>query len=382
MNEPPTQAGAHQAAAPTRPAPPATKSPATTLSCGAGYDSGGLGRHFAQLVEEARAGGDLVAYFSPSPQANDTAGRRVDPRMARPARTYTPIRFSAGWRTYVGDELFDRSVARSIKQAERHVGFSGQTLRTFTAVNADVLELVSPTAHVDRLRERYRDAFRAYPVEQPWLNEAGRRKAIAEYRRADVIQVASDYARESFLEAGVSPEKLRRIHLSIPERYRPFAGERDDESFRILYVGALTVTKGVPVLLEAFRRLTGDVELVLVGGWASRGMRRSVQGILAADERVRVTAGDPLAELGKADVLVHPSFSDGFGYAPMEALACGVPVIVTEDTGMKEHIRDGIDGWVVPTGSVDDLRDRLEHLHARPSRETVIGRPCWGAERK
>ena len=334
----------------------------TTLSCGARYGSGGLGRHFAQLVEEARGRGDLDAYYCPFPQAGDAAGRRVDPRAVAPALTYTPIRFSPAWRTHVGGELFDRSVARCIARTKRHIGFSGQTLRTFEAVHADTLELVSPTAHVDRLTERYDTAFRAYPIERPWLNEAGRRKAAAEYRRADVIHVASEYTRESFLEAGVPAEKLQRVQLSIPERYRPAPRERDDEIFRVLYVGALTVAKGVPVLLEAFRRLTGNAELVLVGGWGTRGMRQYMQSCLAADPRIRVGSGDPLAELREADVLVHPSFSDGFGYAPMEALACGVPVVVTEDTGIKEHVDDGVNGWIVPTGSVDALLERLRHL--------------------
>jgi glycosyltransferase involved in cell wall biosynthesis len=344
----------------------------TTLSCGAGYGSGGLGRHFAQLIEEARGRGELEAYYCPSPQAEDAAGHQVHPRAAGPALAYTPIRFSPGWRTYVGGELFDRSVARCIQRTERHVGFSGQTLRTFEAVKTDTLELVSPTAHVDRLTERYSAAFRAYPVERPWLNEAGRRKALAEYRRADVIHVASEYARESFLEAGVPPEKLLRVHLTIPDRFRPAPGERDDETFRVLYVGSLTVTKGVPVLLEAFRRLPGAAELVLVGGWGTRGMRRHVQSCLAADPRIRVVSGEPLAELRQADVLVHPSFSEGFGYAPMEALACGVPVVVTEDTGMKEHVREGVNGWVVPTGNADVLLERLAHLRRHPRSVTDI----------
>jgi glycosyltransferase involved in cell wall biosynthesis len=50
----------------------------------------------------------------------------------------------------------------------------------------------------------------------------------------------------------------------------------------------------------------------------------------------------------------------------MEAMACGVPVIVTEDTGMKEYITEGINGYVVPTGDIDALRDRLDHLRRNP----------------
>jgi glycosyltransferase involved in cell wall biosynthesis len=50
----------------------------------------------------------------------------------------------------------------------------------------------------------------------------------------------------------------------------------------------------------------------------------------------------------------------------MEALACGVPVVVTEDTGMKEYVRDGVNGFVVPTGSVDAIVAALENLIRSP----------------
>ena len=335
----------------------------TTFSCTAGYGAGGLGRHFAQLVEEARAKGELDAYYCPFPQTGDDAGHPVRSRAASPALTYTPIRFDLGWRTYVGAELFDRAVSHHIGRTPKHVGFSGQALRTFEAVSPAALELVSPTAHVDLLTERYARAHRAYPVERPWLNEAGRRKAVSEYRKADIIQVASEYVRDSFLAAGIPPERLRRVRLSVPERFAPAPRTREDRRLRVLYVGSLTVAKGVPVLLDAFRRLEGDAELVLLGGWGTRGMRRLVQDRLAADPRIRLGSGDPFGELRQTDVLVHPSFGDGFGYAPMEALACGVQVIVSEDTGMKEHVREGVNGWVVPTGSVDAIVERL--LHAR-----------------
>jgi glycosyltransferase involved in cell wall biosynthesis len=56
---------------------------------------------------------------------------------------------------------------------------------------------------------------------------------------------------------------------------------------------------------------------------------------------------------------VHPSYEDGFAYAPAEALACGVPVLVTEDTGMKELLEDPRAGLVLPTGDFAALREAI-----------------------
>src|SRR2546421_11033086 len=96
-------------------------------------------------------------------------------------------------------------------------------------------------------------------------------------------------------------------------------------------------------------------------------MRRFMEEWQRREPRLQVAPGDPLMHLQRANVYVHPSFQEGFGYAPMEALARDVPVIVTEDTGMKEHVEPGRNGWVVPTGSVEAIVDRVEAMMSAPS---------------
>ena len=70
---------------------------------------------------------------------------------------------------------------------------------------------------------------------------------------------------------------------------------------------------------------------------------------------------DPLPLMRSARLFVHASYSDGFGYAPAEALACGVPVIVSEDTGMKDLLAgSGGLGVVVPTGDRQALAEAID----------------------
>jgi glycosyltransferase involved in cell wall biosynthesis len=94
---------------------------------------------------------------------------------------------------------------------------------------------------------------------------------------------------------------------------------------------------------------------VLVGGWGTRGMRRFIERACAGDRRITICPGDPLPHLRRARLYVHPAYEDGFAYAPAEALACGVPLIVSEDTGMKELIGSIGEGLVVPTGDLEAL---------------------------
>jgi glycosyltransferase involved in cell wall biosynthesis len=340
-----------------------------TLSCSAAPGSGGLGRHIAELLEEAHRSRQVCRYYSTSaPPDQPVPGEVVGSRTADWLCTRTPFRFSSGWRAFLHGDLFDRGVAARLAGTEAHVGFAGQAGRTFLRareLGAARLELVAATSHVDNVARRNAEARRRWPIEGHWLNEAHRRKALREYEMADVIQVTSEYSLRSFLERGVAPERLRRWMPSTDPRFRPPTSRPEDGVFRIVYVGALSVTKGVPVLIEAMRRLAGrDVELTLVGGYGSRGMRRYVQEALARDRRIHLAPGDPLPHLQRADVLVHPSYQEGFGYAPAEALACGVRVIVSEDTGMKELVRPGVNGWVVPTGSSEAIVERLEAMMA------------------
>lgn len=342
------------------------------LACTATYAAGGLGQHFAQLVEEARAAGTLARYYTPGIREGDAQlGVCVTSPRLRWAMQWTPLRFLPGWRNYAVGDAFDRRVAAQLPAPEAgtaYVGFGGQALhafRTARRLGYARLLLVAANSHVDHVAAQHRKATRAYPLERSWLNTAQRRKTLREYETADEILVHSEYTRRSFLARGIPAQRLRRMVLQVDARFRP-APPPDDDTFRIVYVGSLTVMKGVPLLLDAFARLpVRQAELTLVGGWTSPGMRRFIQERMRRDPRIRVQPGDPRPHLQRASVCVHPSFEDGFAYAPMEALACGVPVIVSEDTGMKEYVRPGDNGFIVPTGDMDSLVEQLRTLSRR-----------------
>jgi glycosyltransferase involved in cell wall biosynthesis len=69
---------------------------------------------------------------------------------------------------------------------------------------------------------------------------------------------------------------------------------------------------------------------------------------------------------GKSHVVVQPSLADGYSYAVMEAMASGLPVIVTSSTGSAELIRDGENGYIIPPCDAGAIRERLTHLAGHP----------------
>lgn len=350
------------------------------LSCGAPYGEGGLGGHLRQLVEEERASGHPFRYLCLEPRRGDPAGERVALGPGARLAAIPPLRMVPAWRSAAFCIAFDQAAGAALPRADTVTAFAGQALTTFGRARRGrtgvTLHLESPTAHVRTVARQHHAAAARLPVEGPWLGSVLSARTVAEYAAADICWVPSSYAYGSFVDAGMVPERLRIRRLRVDtDHFRPPVAEPRDGVFRVLYVGALTAAKGVGVLLEAFRRFSPrDAELVLVGGWASAGMRRHLQAARQWDPRIRLPgAGDPLPHYRQASVYVHASYQDGFGLAPLEAAACGLPVIVTRDTGMKDLLADGDSGYIVRTGDPHAIAERLEVLYHSPAQRMRMG---------
>jgi len=339
-------------------------------SCNAPYNEGGLGKVLARLVEASRAGAELGGYYASRKKPNDPHGHEISLEHLRWLFRAPPLRYSLAWRDFLAADLFDRAVAQRLGSDESFHGFSGRAQHSFDRarqLNYRQIVLVSPTSHIAHVMRRHRRATEDFPIEKGWLNRMQYKKSLHEYETADLICVISEYARQTYLEAGVPESKLRRRFLTVESRFAPPHRSLHSGGFTVIYVGRLQVSKGLPVLLEAFKRIQDkDAELILVGGYGTDGMEKYLRRRMAADRRIKLCSGDPLPFLHRADVLVHPSFEDGLGLAPMEALACGVPVIVTEDTGMKEYVVNGRNGYILPTGDIDALVEQLRDIRLRP----------------
>lgn len=338
----------------------------TLLSCSAPLGVGGLGRHLEEIAGALQRRGDASAGVTViCGSAERSASRaRGDLRAAALTRGLKPlVRFSPAWRLWLTSVSFDADAARRAPVADQLITFNGTALAQFRAARArqtESIALVSATAHMRHVLAQQARACRQYPLERPWASRVLTRN-LREYALAERIYVSSNYIRESFAREGFPEEKLAHFPLTPDARFQPPPERPAGPAFAIAYVGGLTVDKGVPLLLEAFARLPhDDMRLLLVGGWKTRSMRRHVQSACARDARVELVRGDPLPALQRARLCVHASYSDGFGYAAAEAMACGVPVLVSANTGMKDLIDAGTNGLVLPSGDVDAWTDAID----------------------
>jgi glycosyltransferase involved in cell wall biosynthesis len=335
------------------------------VSCGPRPGAGGLGRHLQEIVAalDRRAAPRMLLCAS-APDVPADAPRRLGTRAADAALSLPPLRLEQARRMLQSSVRFDADAAARLPDADHLIAFNGialEQMRRARGKGFQSLSLASATAHFAHVLRQHARAFRQYPLEGSWAKLL-RSRNTREYAEADRIYVASGYVRDSFLAEGAPADSLVSFPLTPDPRFTAAAAPPAAGSFDILYIGSLTVVKGVPLLIDAVRSLPHrDLRLRLGGGWTTRGMRRFVQRACAADPRISVVRSDPLPLMRAARLFVHASYSDGFGYAPAEALACGVPVIASEDTGMKDLLAGAEGhGLVVPTGDRQALAEAID----------------------
>ena len=161
---------------------------------------------------------------------------------------------------------------------------------------------------------------------------------------------------------GIAAERIIMVNTGVDlSRFRPV--KKNDDVFRVVTCGSLSVQKGTHVLLEAFERakLPG-AELVLIGP-----VLPQLESLAAryASSRVRFVGHVANAELyqwfSQGDVFVMPSIQEGLAAVQAQAMACGLPLISSASSGGEDLIGpDGAEGFIVKTGDSEALRERLE----------------------
>jgi glycosyltransferase involved in cell wall biosynthesis len=200
-------------------------------------------------------------------------------------------------------------------------------------------------------------------------------RVLEEIELADYIFCPSSYAKRTFVERGISENKLlvcpygvNATQFATTQRKAP----RND--FSVLFLGQLCMRKGIHYLLEGFRKAAlPNARLTLAGpvDTAFRGVLDQYKGLF--EEVGRVPHSRVQDFYFAADVFVMPSLADSYGLVVSEAMSAGLPVIVSENTGMADFIRDGQEGYVVPIRDSDAIADRLTFMYENRDRCAWMG---------
>lgn len=187
----------------------------------------------------------------------------------------------------------------------------------------------------------------------------------AEWDHANIIICGSDYVRNAIANCGGPTERCHVVPSGVTAPVRrtsldgSLPGPKGGGKLKVLFVGAVGLRKGAPYVLEVARRLSDLVEVRMVGSVAT-----TPYGVAQLEQYVHLVGRVPRSEVWShydwADVLFFPSLNEGSAMVTYEALAFGLPVVCTPNTG--SIVQDGIDGVVVSPRGIDEMCDALERM--------------------
>jgi len=284
----------------------------------------------------------------------------VWPEVLRRAHHFLPL----GNPQYFLNSSFDKWAGRHLPEGtEVLIAWSGNSLVTLEQAKARGIAtyLERHSAHIetqtDWLREEYRRFGLTFRGTHPKMIE----QEMREYQLADWISVPSQFVKRTFLEKGFSEAKIRVHPLAVDTlHFKPTI--KNGARTRFFYGGQLSLRKGIPYLLEAFTQMRNrDAELYLVGD--SDGEVESILARYPTDRIIRLTNQSRerfAALMSSSDLVCLPSLEDGFNQVAVQAMACGVPVLLSTNTGACELVEEGKTGFLVPVRDAKAIGERLE----------------------
>ena len=270
------------------------------------------------------------------------------------------------------NRIFDRWTARLVARQpfDAIIGYENSTLNTFLAAKRMGAKCILDAASL-----HHAEQDRQYTSGLPSLYKA--RVDIIKDREialADCIFATSDLAAHSY-RANVGAEKrIRTILLGVDiDHFRPRVDQDPARAarkeFTFAFVGSATANKGFDLILDAMDLLLsqGLSIRLSVAGVIDRslftGRKRVLDNI---QEYGMVSHAELPSMLTSTHCLLLPSRFDSFGMVVPEAMACGVPVIVSNMVGAKQLVEEGRNGFVLPVGNLDALVDRMRWCIANP----------------
>jgi glycosyltransferase involved in cell wall biosynthesis len=309
----------------------------------------------------------------------------------RAMKAATPLRWlSTDTRPFFASRLF-------------HPVYFREVARDVARVRPSVVQVHNFSQLLPMLRRAAPGSRRVLQMHCDWLADLSHAMIAHRLRSADLVLGCSEHVTRRIRDR--FPELADRVQTQVNgvdvDRFRP-APERPPD--RLFFAGRIAPDKGLHVLADAFRELRRrypDLKLELVGPEAP--VPREMQVGLSSDPLVqglevfygrsyvevlrerlgedgaavhfagRVEADQMPPRYANATIAVMPSFEEGFGLPVVEAMASGLPVVVSRVGGMAEIVVDGETGFLVPAGDAAALAAAIERLLADPESARRMG---------
>lgn len=268
----------------------------------------------------------------------------------------------------IRDKLHDFivSIILNYKSFDIFVGYERQSYRSFkTAKNkgkVTVLDLASlhPSA-LSRINKKWDGVI----ADMALLEREEIYKA-KEYELADYILVLSNLARNSCIRAGIPKEKIAVVPLGVDIRLATtsFKADPKPNCFTVLFVANIRYSKGVVDLINTFIELNlSESKLLIIGGkgdaseYVKKYLSEKIEYIDYLDKKKLYYY------YKSSSIFVLPSYYDSWGQVVCEAMSCGVPVIISKNTGSRDLVVDGHNGFVINVSDNKSLGEKIKYFY-------------------
>lgn len=283
--------------------------------------------------------------------------------------------------SYNAARIYGWQSKRYLKNADiLHVrsgsGFSGAIERAKSnGMKVVVDHSIAHPAFMDKqLREEYQKngALFNLGMDNPFWTSI-----VEECKKGDVVLVNSQFVKDTFVENGFNPDKIKVSLLGVRQDFQSLKTnyELKDGKLRILFTGGFGFRKGAEYILRALAELDKEgfpYEFTCVGD--SSGAVKMIETIGAKHvQRVNTVPQDELKSyLANSDVYLFPSLCEGCASSGMEALAAGLPVIATKESGFP--ITNGKNGIIIESKNVQAIVDAIKRVAADKNLREQMGK--------
>jgi starch synthase len=324
--------------------------------------------------------------------------RVLDAVPARMIRAYPWLEISA-WNQKRKGELnnnvfFERNrkfqqaiPKKSLQKADAVIGFDTSSFVLVDRVHAldkrfFLEQTIGHPASAVKLSRQLADQFPGW--ENSWIEKPQRDidNEKHEHEQADIIVVPSQFVKNTLIENGIDRSKILVNPFGTDTRvFFPAQKYPSPDPLIFLFVGSISVRKGIPLLLKAWEQLNpAHAELWIAG--SGKIPELQMKTLLPSIKLLgRINRIDMPPLLRKAHVFVFPSYFEGLAIAQLEAAASGLPIIGTTASGANEIVEEGKTGFIIQPGDLAQLVSAMDKFLKDPGTAAEMyenaKEKCW-----
>ena len=271
-----------------------------------------------------------------------------------------------------GFNKIDNLALNYLHDSEVLLALSGCGLKSgnFFKENNKIYICERSSSHILFINEILKEEYAKYGIKFN-IDKRIIKRELKEYKQSDFVLVPSKFAQNTFKKYNIFKTKV----LTFPSNNKIFKSKNkkkiffSSNKFKIIYVGSLSLRKGLPYLLDAFNRLNFKGKELHLVGLKTNDYRLFKHKIDFSKTILHGHLSQSKVNnlLNKSDVFVMPSLEEGAAIAVAQAMNTGLPVIVTKNTGWEEVVRKNNTGYVIDIKNSKMLYQKLNHLSKNKS---------------